>query len=279
MSDGDVNCRNASGSTPLHAAVRAGDPRTLEMVLAFRPDLNAREAGAVGESTPLHVAVHEDNAEIVEMLLKAGAKPHVQDAMGGTPLHVAARMGLERIATALVTASSAGPSVAPARAPQPPGPVRHASGPRSRRARATGRPAPSCPTRAAPETRTHGPGPHFAAAPGAGAFRYEPVPLPEILDRQGKSAHYWAVEYGHHRIGDMLPDPGGYDPLAQLELAKKVRAWSRRHQTAPVAGWLGGWFLGCCVSSAGSRWGARRRGPRHVRVGSLGPRLGRRAGR
>jgi len=162
MNDGDVNCRNASGSTPLHVVVRAGDAKLLSMILAFHPDINAREGSSVGEGTPLHVAVHEGSEECVKLLIKAGAKPHLQDNQGSTALHIAARKGADKISVQLVQGAS------------------------------------------------------------AGAFRYEPVPLAEILDRQGKTAAYWAIEYGHSSIADMLPTPKEYDPLEQLDLNKKA---------------------------------------------------------
>ncbi|KAJ1471346.1 hypothetical protein T484DRAFT_1844505, partial [Baffinella frigidus] len=41
---------NASGSTPLHVVVRAGDAKLLSMILAFHPDINAREGSST--STP-----------------------------------------------------------------------------------------------------------------------------------------------------------------------------------------------------------------------------------
>uniref|UniRef100_A0A7S0VVM9 Uncharacterized protein n=1 Tax=Hemiselmis tepida TaxID=464990 RepID=A0A7S0VVM9_9CRYP len=52
------------------------------------------------------------------------------------------------------------------------------------------------------------------------------VPFGEMLDGQGKSAHYWAKEYGHDGIAELLP-PIPYDPLAQMDIKKaEVKVWN-----------------------------------------------------
>ena len=51
----------------------------------------------------------------------------------------------------------------------------------------------------------------------------------EMTDKGGKSAHYWAREFGHHEMCETLP-PKPYDPLEQFEAAIKDpenRVWQK----------------------------------------------------
>ena len=66
IADGaDVNARDATGSTPLHAAVALGSVEIVEMLLTAGADLNARDANG---STPLAIAVARDYPDIISLL-------------------------------------------------------------------------------------------------------------------------------------------------------------------------------------------------------------------
>ena len=77
-------------TTPLHRAVRQGDVKAVERLLAEGADVNARDKY---ENTPLHLAAGEGNVRIAEMLLAKGASLAAVSSSGDTPLHRAARAG------------------------------------------------------------------------------------------------------------------------------------------------------------------------------------------
>ena len=79
----DVNARDDTGATPLHAAVqRSGAPAVVMALLAAGARVSARDdTGA----TPLHVAaMRSTSAAVVEALLEAGADPTARDDAGKT---------------------------------------------------------------------------------------------------------------------------------------------------------------------------------------------------
>lgn len=82
----EANGAEDDGS-PLYAAVRAGNAKAVQLLLAA----GARADGAADdEHSPLYIAVSHHHADIAELLLAAGAKPKL--APGGyTLLHVALR--------------------------------------------------------------------------------------------------------------------------------------------------------------------------------------------
>lgn len=77
-------------TTPLHRAVRRGDVKAVERLLAEGANVNARDKY---ENTPLHLAAGEGNVRIAEMLLAKGASLAALSSSGDTPLHRAARAG------------------------------------------------------------------------------------------------------------------------------------------------------------------------------------------
>jgi ankyrin repeat protein len=94
---------NAEGWTPLHAAARAGDRESVDILLAHRADLHAKLPNG---QTPLHVAADAGNLEMVKRLVEAGADPSAVAgkktpralAYGrGTPQHDAVVQFLEPI--------------------------------------------------------------------------------------------------------------------------------------------------------------------------------------
>jgi ankyrin repeat protein len=90
----DVHAKSQAGFTPLLFAARAGDVETARLLL---------EAGAnLNESTPeqgtaLLVAAASGHEDLGLFLLEKGANPNVVDRHGITPLHQAARNGVEAL--------------------------------------------------------------------------------------------------------------------------------------------------------------------------------------
>ena len=76
--------------SPLHEAVRLGEPRFVRMLLEKGANPNARDFA--GE-TPLHHALHRRDREMVSALLDFGANPNLPDRMGMSPLQAAGSDG------------------------------------------------------------------------------------------------------------------------------------------------------------------------------------------
>lgn len=105
LSDGNVNATNPSGSCLAHIAVRTANYDMLELIMAFRPNVEVHERKEIGGSTPLHIASLIGNEKMCRLLLLNGASPTAKDATGSTPLHIAARNGFKDVANALVEAA------------------------------------------------------------------------------------------------------------------------------------------------------------------------------
>ena len=75
--------RPFSGATPLALAAWKGDPATVELLLDFHADINARNDN--GE-TPLCIAAYNGHVEVVRLLLARGARIDVPDNDGLLPL-------------------------------------------------------------------------------------------------------------------------------------------------------------------------------------------------
>jgi len=81
----------ATGFNALHTAVNSGNAETVRAVLALKPgDINSKIR--IGGQTALHLAVLKNSPQIVQLLLKHGADPHLQNAAGFPPLHLAAQL-------------------------------------------------------------------------------------------------------------------------------------------------------------------------------------------
>jgi ankyrin repeat protein len=88
MADGaKINCKDASGTTPLHVAT---DKKIAEILITHGATINARNAHG---STPLHEAAAEGNFEIVALLIAHGADVNCRDKDGDTPLDLAQERG------------------------------------------------------------------------------------------------------------------------------------------------------------------------------------------
>ena len=83
---GDPNLPDASGRTPLHAALVDGGPeaapKLLKALLHQGGDVNVQDAEG---RTPLHLAVHWGRADAAHVLCRAGADPRATDAAGNSP--------------------------------------------------------------------------------------------------------------------------------------------------------------------------------------------------
>lgn len=74
-----VATRDASGDTPLHAALWARDTEAALALITAGADVNA-----IGEEgyTPLHVAIAQENVEAVRALATHGASWHIASQLG-----------------------------------------------------------------------------------------------------------------------------------------------------------------------------------------------------
>ena len=87
----DVNARDRSGATPLHAAALKGNLAMAELLLAHGAAVDARDGDGL---TPLHNAALSGHAEVAALLLDRGADREARDRdAGATPLFQAAAWG------------------------------------------------------------------------------------------------------------------------------------------------------------------------------------------
>jgi ankyrin repeat protein len=77
-------------SVPLIEAVRSGDAKTAQVLVAKKADVNATE---IDGTTALHYAADDGNAALVDLLIKAGANVKAANRYGATPLGLAAAKG------------------------------------------------------------------------------------------------------------------------------------------------------------------------------------------
>jgi ankyrin repeat protein len=85
----DLDERDSSGGTPLHAAMFQGNLGIVELLLDKGFDPNA--VGPRNGYTPLHDAVWAGNAQAAELLLRRGARADIKGKDGLTPLMKAQR--------------------------------------------------------------------------------------------------------------------------------------------------------------------------------------------
>jgi len=95
----DPNLKSREGETPLSFAVRSGQTKMVEILLANKVECNCRTPDW---RTPLHQACLEGFLEIAILLINAGADVNARDCEGWTTLHFAVQKGIpETIAVLL----------------------------------------------------------------------------------------------------------------------------------------------------------------------------------
>eukprot|EP00051_Salpingoeca_urceolata_P002668 m.51964 g.51964 ORF g.51964 m.51964 type:complete len:663 (+) comp12259_c0_seq1:485-2473(+) len=90
--DVKLECRDATGSTPLLVAALGGHVDAVECLLAHGANVAAKDSQG---HTPLHMAVWQErnSTELLELLLRNHADPSEQNTKGESPIHFAARSG------------------------------------------------------------------------------------------------------------------------------------------------------------------------------------------
>ena len=92
-SKAEVDAKNLIGFTPLHAAAAAGHKDVAELLLASKAEVNAKAGDG---ATPLHAAALEGHRDVVELLLTNKAEVNARDGEGETALHLAAARATSR---------------------------------------------------------------------------------------------------------------------------------------------------------------------------------------
>ena len=82
----NVNSKDPTGRTPLHAAVVVYNIKLVSQLIAYRARVNAKDQAG---RTPLHLAAITGQVAIAERLLAAGAMLDVADNDGDTPIDLA----------------------------------------------------------------------------------------------------------------------------------------------------------------------------------------------
>ncbi len=78
-----LNLPGSHGRTPLHVATVQGDINMIRLLVEFGADLNSKSDNGM---TILHSAVIDNKLEIVEFALKQGVDPMIEDKYGHTAL-------------------------------------------------------------------------------------------------------------------------------------------------------------------------------------------------
>jgi ankyrin repeat protein len=100
-SEPDLNALGHDGWTPLHLAAFFGHADIAERLVARGARTSPRSDNATG-NTPLHAALAGNQPTLATLLIRAGADVHAADAQGHRPIHLAASAGnLDAIADLL----------------------------------------------------------------------------------------------------------------------------------------------------------------------------------
>jgi serine/threonine protein kinase len=91
----NINAKDNSGITPLHAAIQTGNLSITKWLLEHGASINAKNNSG---TTPLHYVIQQlampyDNLGMLKLLLEHGANLNVKDNNGTTPLHTAVQSG------------------------------------------------------------------------------------------------------------------------------------------------------------------------------------------
>lgn len=88
---GEIEAMTVEGYTPLHLAVYSGSLETVAVLVSKKCNVNAQTLFEL--NTPLHIAVQEGWRSICQYLIGAGVDTSLVNALGRTPLHIAAITG------------------------------------------------------------------------------------------------------------------------------------------------------------------------------------------
>ncbi len=101
----DVNAKDNGGATPLNDAIRGSDKEIAELLLTKGLDVNGRYSFDDYDSgqTPLFLAAEWGHKDAAAWLLAHGADVNVKDNVGHTPLHDAAYRGQKDLAELLLS--------------------------------------------------------------------------------------------------------------------------------------------------------------------------------
>jgi ankyrin repeat protein len=96
----DVNARDNEEQTPLHIAAMEGLTEMCRFLLDFQANIKSKDTNCW---TALHHAVKGNHMETATLLIKRGAMLNAEDhKFGRTPLHLAAELGLTKMAEMLI---------------------------------------------------------------------------------------------------------------------------------------------------------------------------------
>jgi hypothetical protein len=87
----EIEATTVEGYTPLHLAVYSGSLETVAVLVSRKCNVNAQTHFEL--NTPLHLAVQEGWRSICQYLIGAGVNTSLVNALGRTPLHIAAVTG------------------------------------------------------------------------------------------------------------------------------------------------------------------------------------------
>jgi len=96
----DVNARNAEGATALHDAALAGKCAVAEALLTHGAEIDARDRDT--QATPLERAASWGRTDVVELLISRGANLALKDKNGKTALDLAVANGQSDVVSVLM---------------------------------------------------------------------------------------------------------------------------------------------------------------------------------
>ncbi|MGO9463067.1 MAG: ankyrin repeat domain-containing protein [Isosphaeraceae bacterium] len=96
----NVNCKDSTGETPLHAAAKTNHANVVRLLLEHGADLKVAD---VYGNTPLHNAARGGAPDAAKALISAGASVNPRNKFKETPLHYAAEEGDAVMTTLLLS--------------------------------------------------------------------------------------------------------------------------------------------------------------------------------